>query len=61
MTLGELYEWGRRILRETGIEEAGTDARLLLESCCQVTYSTLLAHPDREIEKEQEEAYWIFV
>ncbi len=57
MTLGELYEWGRRILRETGIEEAGTDARLLLESCCQVTYSTLLAHPDREIEKEQEEAY----
>ena len=57
MTLGELYEWGRRILRGAGIEEAGTDARLLLESCCQVTYSTLLAHPDREIEKEQEEAY----
>ncbi len=57
MTFGALCEWGKRTLLAAGIEEAGLDARLLLEFCCQVGHSVLLAYPDRMAQEEQAERY----
>lgn len=57
MTYGEIYESGRDALTAAAIEEAGTDARLLLEFVCGTDRNTLLAHGDREVTAEQEKAY----
>lgn len=57
MTYGKIYESGRDALTAAAIEEAGTDARLLLEFVCGTDRNTLLAHGDREVTAEQEKAY----
>lgn len=57
MNYGECYLLGKRRLEEAGILEAGLDARLLLEDVCRTGPDELLAHGDRPVEKEQEEAY----
>lgn len=57
MNYKELYEWGREQLKAAGIEEAGLDARLLLEATCHTGKHDLLVHGDRVIEAEQENSY----
>lgn len=57
MTYAELYCCGRDRLLSAGIEEAALDARLLLEYVCQTDRNELLAHGDRSVEQEKEEAY----
>lgn len=57
MTYGKIYESGRDALTAAAIEEAETDARLLLEFVCGTDRNTLLAHGDREVTAEQEKAY----
>lgn len=57
MKYGECYEKGKRTLAEAGIEEAGLDARLLLEYVCGTNRNDLLVHGDREVSSEQETSY----
>lgn len=53
MTYSDLYHWGCRELAESGIYEAKTDARLLLEWCCGTDRNTLLAHGERSISEKE--------
>lgn len=53
----EIYKEGAARLAEAGIEEAGLDARLLLEFVCGTDRNTLLAHGDRVISDEEHERY----
>ena len=53
----ELYEEGKTLLAESGIDEAALDARLLLEFVCGTDRNTLLAHGDREVLAEECERY----
>lgn len=57
MNYRDLYEYGKRILREAEILEAELDARLLLEYVCDTNRNTLFVHGDREVSHEQKEAY----
>ena len=57
MTYREAYEQGKRLLTERGIEEAGTDARLLLEYVCHTDYQTLYTQGERVLDELQEEIY----
>lgn len=61
MRYAELYRQGTLILQEAGLEEAGLDARLLLEKVCGTSYNTLLCHGDMEVADEQKEQFlhWI--
>lgn len=61
MKYRELYEYGTGRLKETGIEEASLDARLLLEEVCGTNRNDLLAHGDEPVAKEQREAYFCFI
>lgn len=51
------YEEGRKALAEAQIEEAGLDARLLLEAVCHTSRNDLLVHGDREVNEEQIACY----
>lgn len=53
LTYSDLYQWGCQELAESGIDEAKTDARLLLEWCCGTDRNTLLAHGERSISEEE--------
>lgn len=53
----EVYREGAAQLTEAGIEEAGLDARLLLEFVCGTDRNTLLAHGDRAVSDEEHERY----
>lgn len=55
---GEVYKWGVIQLKEAGIAEAETDARLLLEYVCGTDRNTLLAHDDRKV-TEKEWKYYV--
>ena len=57
MTYKESYERGKRVLAEAGIDEAELDARLLLEHICGTCRNDLLAHGDREVSRQEQEAY----
>lgn len=57
LTYAEIYQWGREELSSAGIEEAGTNARLLLEWCCGTDRNTLLAHGDRPVSVKEYEQY----
>ena len=57
LTYAETYRWGREELSAAGIDEAGTDARLLLEWCCGTDRNTLLAHGDRQVSAKDFERY----
>ncbi len=56
MKYREAYEAGRTVLA-AAIQEAETDARLLLEFVCGTDRNMLLAHGDSELTGEQESAY----
>lgn len=53
LTYAEIYRWGCEQLSAAGIDEAKTDARLLLEWCCGTDRNTLLAHGERLISPEE--------
>ncbi|MBD5482414.1 MAG: peptide chain release factor N(5)-glutamine methyltransferase [Lachnospiraceae bacterium] len=57
MTYREAYEQGKRLLVERGIEEAGTDARLLLEYVCHTDYQALYTQGERELDELQADIY----
>ena len=57
MRYAELYAQGRAVLENSGIEEAELDARLLLEYVCQANRTTLLAHPEFEVDAEKQEQF----
>lgn len=57
MTYGELYLQGKDRLLDAGIEEAGLDARLLLEYVCGTNRNELLVHGDRTVDTEKEAVY----
>lgn len=57
MNYREIYDYGARLLAETGIEEAALDARLLLEYVCHTNRNDLLVHGDREITEAERESY----
>ena len=53
----DCYKNAEAKLRSCGIEEAGQDARLLLEYVCKTDRTVLYAHPERELTPEQEQLY----
>ena len=57
MTYREAYERGTSLLAEHGIEEAGTDARLLLEYVCHTDYQALYIQGERVLDELQEQFY----
>lgn len=57
LTYAEIYRWGCEELSAAGINEAKTDARLLLEWCCGTDRNTLLAHGERSISKREYNDY----
>ena len=57
MTYEEAYRWGEGELQAAGAEEAGLEARLLLEHVCGTNRSDLLAHGDRLLDEGRERAY----
>lgn len=57
MKYRECYDNGWRRLLEAGVAEAQLDARLLLEWVCGTDRNTLLVHGDRELSRQEEQAY----
>lgn len=57
MTYREAYEKGMRLLAEQGIEEAKTDARLLLEYVCHTDYQALYTQSGRILDEIQQQTY----
>lgn len=57
MNYQDCYEEGRRVLAQAGIEEAGLDARLLLEYVCGTGRNDLLVHGDREVSDGKKQEY----
>lgn len=57
MTYREAYEQGKHLLAERGIEEAGTDARLLLEYVCHTDYQMLYTQGERVLDEMQAKIY----
>ena len=57
LTYADIYQWGCEQLSAAGIDEAKTDARLLLEWCCGTDRNTLLAHGERGISEEEYNQY----
>ena len=54
MRYADLYARGKALLEQAQIEEAALDARLLLEFVCKTDRTTLFAHPELEVDTEQE-------
>lgn len=57
MTYREWYQTGEEKLHRAGIDEAGLDARLLLEFVCGTDRNTLLVHGDRPLSITEQEQY----
>lgn len=57
MTYRQLYDYGVEQLENAGIEEAGLDARLLLEYICHTDRNTLLVYGGNERNSLEEEFY----
>ncbi len=57
MNYREAFETGKGTLAAAGIEEAGLDARLLLEEICGTDRNTLLVYGGREVTEEERAQY----
>lgn len=57
----KIYREGVRLLADAGIEEADIDAWYLLEHILSITRAAYYAHPDLELNVEQEEAYFSLI
>ncbi len=53
----DVYREAVTALKDAGIPEAETDARLLLEYVCNTDRNTLYAHPDRDVETGEYEEF----
>lgn len=58
MNYRECYEKGKGALAAAQIEEAGLDARLLLEHICGTNRNTLFVYGEREVTAEEEKQYF---
>ncbi|MDE6387946.1 MAG: peptide chain release factor N(5)-glutamine methyltransferase [Lachnospiraceae bacterium] len=61
MTYQEIYQQGMEQLMQADIQEAGLDARLLLEWCCGTDRNTLLVHGERSVSPEEYERYRVCI
>lgn len=52
ITLGQLYEWGRKKLEEAGVADAALDARLLLLEQFDMTFASFLTRRDQPVLKQ---------
>ncbi|MBD5498554.1 MAG: peptide chain release factor N(5)-glutamine methyltransferase [Lachnospiraceae bacterium] len=57
ISYSECYQSGAKRLRDAGVPEPETDARLLLEFVCGTDYNTLLAHGEIKVSREKEVTY----
>ena len=57
ISYSECYQSGAKRLRDAGVPEPETDARLLLEFVCGTNYNTLLAHGEIKVSREKEVTY----
>lgn len=53
----ELYKEGAEALKAAGITEYELDSRLLLEYVCATDRNTLLAHPDMQVDEDNENLF----
>lgn len=61
MTLQQAYTYGQNRLTEAGIEDAGTDAWLLLEYVTTISRATYFLEMNREISDEDEQRYLEYI
>ena len=61
MTYREAIQEGTKALTLSSDADAALDARLLLEAVCGTNLNTLFLSPEREVSKEEIEAYWGFL
>ncbi len=53
----DIYEWGRCMLEKAGVDDAGIDARLLLEYVCATDVNDMYVHGDMKVSAEKTERY----
>ena len=61
MTLQQAYTYGKNRLTEAGIEDADTDAWLLLEYVTKISRATYFLEVNRGISREDEEKYKAYI
>ncbi len=61
MTYCEATEWGREALAQAGVEEAGLDAWLLLETVCKINRTFYYSHMEEAMATEQQSEYEIAI
>ncbi len=57
VSLREAYTAAKAFLSSCGIEEAGTDAWILLEYVCGISRADYLSDPDRQLAENERDAY----
>ncbi len=61
MKYAELYEYGKKMLEDAGIQEASIDARLLLEFATGADRTLLYGHPETEVEEQKKADFESFL
>lgn len=61
MTIEEMLNKGKRMLKEAGIQEADLDAWYLLEFVTGVSRAMYFAMPDQTVSKEEQEQYEAYI
>lgn len=61
MRMDEAYSYGRRELEEAGVGEAQVDAWYLLEYATKLSRADYFKEPRRELTKEQELRYFLYI
>lgn len=61
MTIEEMLNKGKRMLKEAGIQEADLDAWYLLEFVTGVSRAMYFAMPDQNVSKEEQEQYEAYI
>ncbi len=61
MTYCEATDWGSEVLAQAGVEEAGLDAWLLLETVCRINRTFYYSHMEEAMTTEQQSEYEIAI
>lgn len=61
MTIRDAYAYGITKLSESGIVDAKTDARLLMEYLCHVSMNDILVHGERTIDEPIAQLYMLYI
>lgn len=61
MTIEQAYRYGARELENAGVGESGTDAWYLLEYVTKISRAEYFCDPQKELDKEQELLYFLYV